>query len=74
MMNETPRSKRIRLAMVKIVSRADQPSPGKIQRELGELVTHNLNGRDSATYADMMETLGFVRVYGPDMSTRWRRP
>lgn len=59
---EKPRAARIRRAMCQMVTWGEQPSPGRIQRFLGEKVTHDLNGRDSRTYAETMMALGYVRI------------
>lgn len=77
-MNETPRAEKVRLAMVRIQARGEQPSPGRIQRELGETVKNggDLNGRDSKVYAQVMEALGYERraSRGPGGGFRWHRP
>lgn len=75
-MAETPRAEKVRLAMTRIQARGEQPSPGRVQRELGEVVRNggDLNGRDSKTYARVMEAFGYVRVTGPRFTARWCRP
>lgn len=68
--DETPRARRIRLAMVELVSLGVQPTPGKIQAHLGEDVTHDLNGRDSRVYAETMMALGYTRI--PRVPGSWQ--
>lgn len=65
-----PRARKVRAAMMAIERRGEQPSPGRIQRELGDTVTHNLNGRDCHVYTATMKDLGYTSIYsGP--SARW---
>jgi hypothetical protein len=69
----TTRAEKVKAAMIEIYNRGEQPSPGRILRELGQTVTHggNLNGRDAAVYATVMVELGYVHVQSGRIG-RWQ--
>lgn len=78
---ETPRERRIRLAMVDIEISGRQPTPGLLVEVLGDTPHRqsggvSLNGRDARTYAEVMAALGYVRVPRRPGSWqyRWARP
>lgn len=78
---ETPRARRIRLAMVDIEFSGRQPTPALVVEALGDTPHRqsggvSLNGRDAAVYAEVMMALGYVRVPRAPGSwqNRWVRP
>lgn len=58
--------------MTRIESRGEQPTAGKIQRELGEPVKNggDLNGRDTATFREAMRDFGYTQEA---VGKRWHR-
>ena len=75
-----PRAAKIRRAIAALDVLDIQPSPGRIQKYLGDTVTHRLNGRDSKVYAEEMERLGYkrTRIYSAKLRhsygvNRWRK-
>lgn len=73
--DETPRARRIRLAMVEIVASGRQPTPGLVVAVLGDTPHRqsggvSLNGRDARVYAEVMMALGYVRV--PRVPGSWQ--
>ncbi len=68
----TPRAQRVRDAMFLMDIRGEQPSPGKIQRALGETVRNggDLNGRDTKVYRETMRDLGYSQTH---VGARWHR-
>jgi len=67
----TPRAAKVRDAVRAIVARGEKPSSGRVQAELGEFRSNNLNGRDSAVYAAEMELAGYVRARIIDPRSRY---
>lgn len=68
---EAGRSGRVREAVDTIHLMGEQPTASKVQRELGETVTGNLNGRDTRAYREAMEANGYIK---DKVRNRWRRP
>lgn len=71
-MDMTPRARKVKDAMIRIEARGDQPTAGKIQRELGETVKNggDLSGRDTAVFRETMRDFGYVQA-AP--GKRWHR-
>lgn len=72
-----PRSVKIQQAVDEIYRRGSQPSAYKVQYSLGDVLTGNLNGRDTRAYREEMEWLGYIKdkvhnrwIEGPNMRPR----
>jgi hypothetical protein len=74
LIDEPPRARRVRNAILDIELRGEQPSPARILRELGQPVRNggDLNGRDLKVYQDVMPQLGYTLVR-QGHNNRWRR-
>lgn len=47
-------------AVEAIVDRGEYPSPGRIERELGQPITHNLNGRRCRWREQVLQSRGWT--------------
>lgn len=68
------RADKVRAAVRAIHERGEYPSPGRIQAELGETVTHNINGRDCKAREAEFIALGYEYQEGKMFGRTWRRP
>lgn len=62
----------VKAAMRVIDSFGVQPTPARLQMELGDTVTSNLNGRDAKAYSESMIELGYERVPRAPQSWQFR--
>lgn len=68
---EAGRAGRVKEAVDTLHLLGEQPTATKVQRELGDNVTGNLNGRDTLAFREAMEANGYIK---DKVHNKWRRP
>ncbi len=77
---ETAAATSVTEAVQRIVAREEYPSAGRIEREMGKRVRHNLNGRQCREREQALRQLGWTHTYstaGGHMNgygARWTPP